>query len=193
MPLRPRHVVPIYVYTYELEGDRDRTEQIYGAMNRAMRLHDADALDFWRPLIWRVDCALTQLPTWRGRVYRGISVRFSEEDYHKGQKVCWPAFSSASAEQSVAEEFVKGDEGSLFFIQSTGARAISRYSKYPDEAEVSPSFCPSPSRPQSVLKWKTFAMGGGGGGGGGVFEPPDAGAGGVWERGSRDETHRRAV
>ena len=53
--LGPRHVVPIYVYTYELEGDGD---QIYGAMNRAMRLCDAAALEFWRPLIWQVDCAL---------------------------------------------------------------------------------------------------------------------------------------
>ena len=31
---------------------------------------------------------------------------------------------------------MKGDEGSLFFIQSTAGRAISKFSKYPDEAEV---------------------------------------------------------
>ena len=52
-----------------------------------MRLHDADGVDFWRPLIWQVDCALQLLPTHRGKLYRGISVRFSEQDYRTGQKV----------------------------------------------------------------------------------------------------------
>ena len=51
-------------------------------------------------------------------------------------QVCWPAFSSASATRTVAEDFVKGDEGTLFFLQSTAARAISRFSKFPDEDEV---------------------------------------------------------
>ena len=134
--LSPRHIVPIYVYTYELPDDAD-TDQIYGAMNRAMRLHDSTAIDFWRPLIWHVDKALQMLPKYTGKLYRGISVRFSEQDYREGQQVCWPALSSASAERAVAQAFVKGDEGSLFFIQSTAGRAISKFSKFPDEAEVS--------------------------------------------------------
>ena len=83
-----------------------------------------------------MDRALLHLPLHHGRLYRGINVRFSEKEYSSGQTVCWPAFSSASSERSVAEEFVKGDEGTLFFVQSAGARAISRFSKYPDEAEV---------------------------------------------------------
>ena len=36
----------------------------------------------------------------------------------------------------MAEEFVKGDEGSLFFIQCSAGRPISKFSKFPDEAEV---------------------------------------------------------
>ena len=76
------------------------------------------------------------LPPHKGKLYRGINVRFSEREYRTGQTVCWPAFSSASAEQTVAKEFVKGDEGSLFFIQCTGGKAIGRFSKFPDEAEV---------------------------------------------------------
>ena len=76
------------------------------------------------------------LPAHQGLLYRGINVRFSEREYRVGQPVCWASFSSASAQQSVAKEFVKGDEGSLFFLHSTGARAISRFSKFPDEAEV---------------------------------------------------------
>ena len=76
------------------------------------------------------------LPPQQTKLYRGINVRFSEKEYQKGARVRWPAFSSASAQRSVAEEFVQGDDGSLFFLQSAQARAISRFSRFPDEAEV---------------------------------------------------------
>ena len=136
--LSPLYIVPIYVYTYELDypPDGGTGEQVYGAMNRAMRLSDEQAIDFWRPLIWQVDRSLQMLPPYTGKLYRGINVRFDEHSYCKGQEVCWPAFSSASATQAVAEEFVKGDEGSLFFLHSASARAISRFSKFPNEGEV---------------------------------------------------------
>jgi Zn ribbon nucleic-acid-binding protein len=124
--------LPIYVYTYELsEG-----EQIYAAINRCLRLHDHEAIAFWRPLIWKIDRALAVLPPYKGKLFRGINVRFSEEAYRTGRDVCWEGFSSASADKAVAEQFVKGDEGSLFILQSASARAISRFSKFPDEAEV---------------------------------------------------------
>ena len=111
-------------------------DQIYGAMNKAMRLSDAPALAFWRPLLWHIDRALLALPPYRGRLYRGISLRFSELTYRSGQEVCWPAFSSASTDKSVGESFVSNDEGTLFILQSTSARSISHFSKFPEEAEV---------------------------------------------------------
>ena len=131
--LSPVHIVPIYVYTYELSGEG---EQIYGAMNRAMRTNDEAGIAFWRPLIWQVDRALLMLPPYRGKLYRGINLKFNEQSYKRAEAVCWPAFSSASATRAVAEEFVKGDDGTLFFLQSVGARAISRFSKFPLEDEV---------------------------------------------------------
>ena len=131
--LGPLHIVPIYVYTYEMDGE---TDQIYSAMNRAMRLHDDAAVAFWRPLIWHVDRALQQLPPYTGRLYRGIGVRFREREYQKGQRVVWAAFSSASATRAVAQEFVKGDDGTLFFLNSRAARAISKFSKFAPEDEV---------------------------------------------------------
>ena len=102
----------------------------------ATRVLPQEGIDFWRPLLWQIDQALLVLPPQSGKLYRGISLRFSEKSYKTGHDVCWPAFSSASANQAVAEEFVKGDEGTLFFLQSASARAISRFSKFPDEAEV---------------------------------------------------------
>ena len=51
-PLGPQHVLALYVYTAELP---DAEDQIYAAMNKAMRDGDQPALQFWRPLIWRLD------------------------------------------------------------------------------------------------------------------------------------------
>ena len=61
--LSPVHILPIYVYTVELPEGED---QIYGAMNKAMRMDDHSALEFWRPLIWQLDQALLQLPKYDG-------------------------------------------------------------------------------------------------------------------------------
>ena len=133
--LTPLHIVPIYLYTYELK-DPEGGDQIYSAMNSAMRTGDTAGLKFWRPLLWHLDQALQVLPAYKGKLYRGINIRFSEAEFCAGQTICWPAFSSASTKQSVAEEFVKGDDGTLFFIQSAGAKAISKFSQFPEEAEV---------------------------------------------------------
>ena len=104
---------------------------------RAMRTYDQPAVDYWRPLIWHIDVALQHLPPHEGKLYRGINVRFSEAEYKPGERVVWPALSSASMERRVAHEFVSGDEGSLFFIQCRGGGAlISQLSRFPDEAEV---------------------------------------------------------
>ena len=83
--LSPLHILPIYVYTYELTGNG---EQVYGAMNRAMRLHDSDGIDFWRPLIWQLDRVLLLLPRKATKLYRGIGVHFNETSYKTGSQVC---------------------------------------------------------------------------------------------------------
>ena len=127
------HILPLYVYTYELDGDSD---QIYAQMNRAMRNRDEAAISFWRPLIWQVDQALFALPAYKGKLFRGINMQFDEQSYQTGRDVCWPAFSSASTRRAVAEEFIQGGTGTLFFITSIEGRAISKYSRFPDEDEV---------------------------------------------------------
>ena len=133
--LHPLHVAALYVYTYELPPE-DGGDQIYGAMNAAMRTADAPGIAFWRPLIWHIDVALLALPPLKGRLYRGINCRFDESSYKAGETVCWPAFSSASTNRHVAEEFTRGGQGTLFFLQSRAARSISACSRFPEEGEV---------------------------------------------------------
>ena len=134
-PLGVRHAAAIYIYSYEMDHDEPQ-DQIYAAMNAAMRLHDPRGIAFWRPLIWEIDVALQQLPGYDGRLYRGINCRFDADTYRTGRTVCWPSFSSASQTKGVAQEFATGAEGSLFFLQSVRAVPISAISRFPDEAEV---------------------------------------------------------
>ena len=103
-PLSPLHILPIYVYSYELS---DGDDQIYAAMNAAMRNNDNVAIGFWRPFIWHLDQALLALPPYEGKLYRGIDVRVTAQSYRPGGEVCWQAFSSATTERAVADEFVK--------------------------------------------------------------------------------------
>ena len=135
--INPRHVVAIYVYTFELKYPDDTGgDQIYGAMNKAMRLRLEKEIQFWRPLIWEIDVALAALPSYTGKLYRGINCRFDTGTYTPGNTICWPSFSSASRSKAVAEEFSKGDEGSLFFLHSESAKKIDAFSRFPDEEEV---------------------------------------------------------
>eukprot|EP00667_Euglena_gracilis_P000004 EG_transcript_4 len=136
-----RHAVALWVYSYELEGrlEAGGGDQIYQAMNKAMRLGAAEApeaLEFWRPLIWELDQALRALPPYVGPCFRGIDVHLSRQTYGEGSEICWQAFSSASKKESVAREFVKGSTGTLFIVESHGARCISGISRYPEEEEV---------------------------------------------------------
>ena len=108
------------------------------AMRKATDLGDPH-IAFWRPLIWQLDCVLDKLPNHQGTVYRGVGLHFDEDKYRQGNAVCWPAFSSASTQEGVAKEFVekkKKEEGTLFFVHSTRAKAVSQFSRFPEEQEV---------------------------------------------------------
>ena len=135
--LDPRHTAALYVYTYELSYAEDGFDQIYAAMNEAIRLHDPPAIDFWRPLIWQIDVALEALPSYKGVLYRGINCQLHQHMYQIGDIVMWSAFSSASVNRLIAEEFASGDDPvTLFFLQSLTAKSIQGISRFPEEGEV---------------------------------------------------------
>eukprot|EP00668_Euglena_longa_P007128 GGOE01008513.1.p1 GENE.GGOE01008513.1~~GGOE01008513.1.p1 ORF type:complete len:995 (-),score=278.11 GGOE01008513.1:11-2935(-) len=134
-PQSLRHSLALFIYTYELVTD-EVTDQIYSSMNHAMRLRDPKLIAFWRPLIWEIDQALQALPPIPSKSFRGINCQMDPMIYRAGGHICWPSFSSASQSRSVAEEFAKGESGTLFFLQGTTPRHIARVSRYPDEDEV---------------------------------------------------------
>eukprot|EP01004_Peranema_trichophorum_P007941 NODE_670_length_2483_cov_34.441102_g575_i0.p1 GENE.NODE_670_length_2483_cov_34.441102_g575_i0~~NODE_670_length_2483_cov_34.441102_g575_i0.p1 ORF type:complete len:584 (-),score=80.61 NODE_670_length_2483_cov_34.441102_g575_i0:104-1855(-) len=129
---KPNHAFSIYIYTYEAKNG----DQIYAAMNAAMRNTIKDKIEFWRPLIYCLDNALLSLPEYKGKLYRGINLRFPEAFYREGCEVRWPSFSSSSSERRVAEEFSGTGDGTLFFLTSIHARDVRWLSRYPKECEV---------------------------------------------------------
>ena len=137
--LNPRHIVAVYVYTYELKYDLEGYDQIYASMNRAMRQQPPDpvSIEFWRPLIWELDVALQALPSYAGTLYRGVSCRFDSTSYQAGGTICWLAFSSASKTKAVAERAMQGDEGgTLFSVKTVTAKSIAGLTQSEEDGEV---------------------------------------------------------
>ena len=81
-------------------------------------------------------CSLQALPPFKGKLYRGVNCWMRSDQYRPGDSVCWPAFSSASQSQTVADDCAKGAEATLFCLQSHTGKAIAMVSRYPEEAEV---------------------------------------------------------
>ena len=120
------HVLPLFVYTYEIEAPGNN--QIYSCMNRAMREGTEELIGFWLPLIWQLHCVLHCLPIPDKplQLYRGVNLRLMK-DYkafmEKRKPVTWAQFSSSSTSEKVAQSFLEadsgasaGDGGSIFLI-----------------------------------------------------------------------------
>eukprot|EP00668_Euglena_longa_P009965 GGOE01012079.1.p1 GENE.GGOE01012079.1~~GGOE01012079.1.p1 ORF type:complete len:274 (-),score=70.94 GGOE01012079.1:623-1444(-) len=133
-------VFAIFTYTYELLGN---DWQIYSEVNRIMREHVPQDVAFWRPLIFHLDCALGKLPSHEHTAYRA-AVRFDPELYLEGNRVIWPAFSSASVNMGVVNDFIEDKrqdvelegQGTVFVLTTKSARRVHTYSHFPEEEEV---------------------------------------------------------
>ena len=159
--LQQSHVLAVFVYTYELPDH----SQIYSNMGKAIREREPArrrlALEFWRPLIWRLDCALEALqpppsaPQKPLSAYRGVKRKMEDEmgtDAMENSPVRWAAFSSTSADRRAPFKFAdtaaKDKESTIFLIHYGTAddvpvpneavlpTAIERFSKFPEEREV---------------------------------------------------------
>ena len=128
--------------------------QLYRCMNRA--IHRREGLERWRFFIYCLDQALAALPAGAPpHVYRGLGKHFDVvAEYGEGRVVCWPAFSSSSASQEVADDFIRRNtetkalkDGTVFIVKPRGCRDISMWSRFPREHEY---LFPSNSRFQVI-------------------------------------------
>eukprot|EP01006_Ploeotia_vitrea_P026494 TRINITY_DN59468_c0_g1_i1.p1 TRINITY_DN59468_c0_g1~~TRINITY_DN59468_c0_g1_i1.p1 ORF type:complete len:894 (+),score=69.38 TRINITY_DN59468_c0_g1_i1:252-2933(+) len=106
-------------------------------------------LDYYSPFIRELCSSLESLPQHRGIVFRGTAEVMNPDAYRVGEYICWPGFSSATSEVSVAKYLLghpKSDlrlPGTLFVIHSLTGRNISSFSPHPNECEIlfSPNTC----------------------------------------------------
>eukprot|EP01062_Namystynia_karyoxenos_P046224 TRINITY_DN3453_c0_g2_i3.p1 TRINITY_DN3453_c0_g2~~TRINITY_DN3453_c0_g2_i3.p1 ORF type:complete len:2576 (+),score=641.01 TRINITY_DN3453_c0_g2_i3:652-7728(+) len=147
-------IVAVLVYTYETlrpgSNGRSREMQIYAEMNLAMREYGdplsraalaaaryakhRKTVQFFLPLVVRLDSFLSSMRGAPGMVFRGISVRVAEQ-YRSGTSFMWGSFSSTSGKSNIARFFMKG-AGSLFIAAHRRAVDVSYLSVFPIESEL---------------------------------------------------------
>ena len=66
-------------------------------------------------------------------VYRGVGIQFHG---HVGQEIRFGSYTSTTGSKSVADEFMKSVDGTMFVLKTKLGAPISILSEYPDEEEV---------------------------------------------------------
>lgn len=125
----------IMLYTMESEPENER---LYVVLNAALRTEDRRKLKPWFSYLKLFLTALSRLPSCSRRVYRGVKKDLSSE-YTKGEKFIWWAFSSCASSVEVLdnEQFLgKTGDRTLFTIECTSGKDISRLSYYETEEEI---------------------------------------------------------
>ena len=126
-----------------MDNGKDRTSNIYFALNNALRHRKTDPKSFrvWQGFLYFLMRALDKLPKYEGTVYRGgnkgLDQKTVRQEYKPGRPIQWAAFSSTSHDFNVVRPFVKKDEGGVVFkIKVVTGRDIGRYSFFPKESEI---------------------------------------------------------
>eukprot|EP00931_Biecheleriopsis_adriatica_P001635 TRINITY_DN10204_c0_g1_i10.p1 TRINITY_DN10204_c0_g1~~TRINITY_DN10204_c0_g1_i10.p1 ORF type:complete len:312 (+),score=46.24 TRINITY_DN10204_c0_g1_i10:553-1488(+) len=128
-------VFAITVYTYDT---REGELNFYVLYNRALRTRQFETMRHLQGYSYYFLTGLNTLPTWRGRVFRGIPARELEivrTNYQPNNYVHWSSFSSASRTRAVAESMA-GPGGVIFLLQVVSGKDICEFSAIPSEDEI---------------------------------------------------------
>jgi hypothetical protein len=127
--LQPNHMMALYLYTSNYS--------IFKHVNLTLKTwNSSTSLNMWYSFINCLYGAINLLPLYNGEVYRGVNTKFTLEDYTIGNKITWNSFSLGSYEWKNASDLIDKKTGVIFIIHSKSGRIISKYSKYPVDAEV---------------------------------------------------------
>lgn len=144
--ISPNHASVIYAYTEELPGQNP----LYKKLNLNMRSPGATAekrLVPMRDYIHYLGDAISALPNYVGKAYRGMDCKLNPTIYQPGKMITWQQFSSCTRSQMVARRFVANHGvqlvGSVFVINISHGKGIEEFSAFPEEQEI-------------LLKYNTF-------------------------------------
>eukprot|EP00667_Euglena_gracilis_P001113 EG_transcript_1114 len=125
------HVQAINLYTMQSD--------LYSTCNRMMREGHPEGLAQFRPYIWHVHQALTNLPVFEGSTFRGIDCAVPSSLYDIDSVVTWQAFTSSSKNPYIASLFLSRSEdapGTLFVLWGHTGRLVKQFSMHMEEDEV---------------------------------------------------------
>eukprot|EP00667_Euglena_gracilis_P004203 EG_transcript_4222 len=128
----------VYAYT-----DEDPVADLYTKCNEACRKAGATwekRLDLYRDYLHYLTVAISNLPPFRGRAYRGVREVVPVDCYTVGKVVTWQAFTSTTQNPEFTVRFMvrsgKQLSGSLFVLHIKTGKDISLLSAIPGEEEV---------------------------------------------------------
>eukprot|EP00456_Euglypha_rotunda_P050082 TRINITY_DN40198_c0_g1_i1.p1 TRINITY_DN40198_c0_g1~~TRINITY_DN40198_c0_g1_i1.p1 ORF type:complete len:323 (+),score=22.32 TRINITY_DN40198_c0_g1_i1:67-1035(+) len=116
----------------------------YYEINQALRRHGAlnahtsTQILKWHHTIYNILCGFRALPSFWGRVYRGIRNTPQKiiKSWCEGNEIRLDGFTSTSKSLPKALSFTQGNDSVLFIIESQTGREIQSISFHPDEEEV---------------------------------------------------------
>jgi len=119
----------IYLYSMETKPDN-----FYRLFNRVLRSGNVDAMYPWFSYLKLLSEALQKFPSVQRSVWRGGPADLSKA-FTEGQELFWSSFSSCSSSLPVTKHFL-GSNGTLFMIEVSFGKDISKHAMCPDEKEV---------------------------------------------------------
>ena len=132
------HATALYAYTEE------KPTNLYGKLNKACRTPGGASerrLAVYRDYLFHMQEAVSTLPNYCGRVYRGIDSKINPSTYADGSIITWQQFSSTSKKQQQARKFLvfrppSQLSGSMFVIDVKTGKEVEELSQFPEEEEV---------------------------------------------------------
>lgn len=112
-------------------------ECIFTLINRDLRSRNPNDLNKWLPFLYYMHQAKKHLPSYNGRVYRGIRDPLTKlsKQYTQGGCVVWIAFTSTTKDDLVIKQFSKNGTGTWMIIDVNDGIEIP-FSLFPTENEV---------------------------------------------------------
>lgn len=121
----------IYIYSMESVA-----QTLSRALNQALTNENRQALTIWFLYLKLFMTALEKLPTVKGTFWRGVSKDLGTS-FRRDQQFTWWNMASCTRSVKMMDGFlVHGSRITMFMIETSSGRDISRYTEYQDEEEV---------------------------------------------------------
>jgi hypothetical protein len=129
--LTPDESASIKIFTMEMQET-----SLYRSLNEVLRSEERQRIKPWFPYLKLFMTALHKVPSFKGVVWRAVSMDIADQ-YPKGQRGVWWSITSASPDGSVVQHFMSGSgKRTVFTIECVNGKKTKSHSLFPKEDEV---------------------------------------------------------